>query len=92
MGTTAEWIRVLFMAVLFDVFTIFSDAITRGKSFARLSNLVATALCGLGVGMVWVFEWRVFHDRLAVAFAVVILALFAAGYLNRRDQGRANPA
>lgn len=90
MGTTAEWIRVLEIGVLYGVLTLLWDAITEGKSFWRLPNVVATALASCGFGMIWVFEWRLLHGRIAILFVAVVLAVFAAGFAVRRARKRAD--
>ena len=84
MGTAAEWIRVLEIGGLFGVLTLMWDAVTRRESFASLINILATALASFVFGMLWVFEWRIFHGRIAVTFVAVVVGMLAAGEANRR--------
>jgi len=87
-GTSSEWIRVLELGVSFAGLMLLWDAITLGKSFARWTNLVATALAGFVFGTTLVFGWRLVHGWLALLFAAVLLMFFAVGFMNRRARMR----
>jgi len=82
--------RVLELGAIFGILMLLWDAVTERKAFAGPLNLLATAFAAFAFGMWMVFEWRVLHGGLAILSAGVLLALLAAGFINRRSRKRAD--
>lgn len=68
------------------------DAIKNRLGAAKLAHLLLTAAGAVLVGMVKIFESRVFHGGLAPLFGTLLLIAFGAGFAYRRAYKRAEIA
>lgn len=88
MGTASEWLRVLALSSVYFGIALAWEAI-RSRSFVEfLDSLPGWLPTGVLWAMMMVFEWRVLHGGIAAVFAIVLVALFAVGLLQRLARKR----
>jgi hypothetical protein len=89
MGTNLEWSHVALFVAAITVGAVFLELFIElvgvqnnpRQSLVYLRNF---ALLSLFFGMMQVFQERLLHGGLLLSAAVVVLAIFASGIVNRR--------
>ncbi len=87
MGAPAEWTKVLLYGIVFGpglwLFTGLWPSERKRRqawpSLARLLFFVSYVLLGLGFGLAWTFQSRIFHGGLLLIFVTVVAVSLAMG-------------